>query len=98
MTLIRELSTSERSVRINEPDLVMDDTEKVNAYTRSGREDGVMTPVYLFHCAQICEVIHPADISGEGRPVIEWYAHNLFPLLFHRIMWLGTLIKRRANQ
>jgi hypothetical protein len=98
MTLIRELSTSERSVRINEPDLVMDDTEKVNAYTRSGREDGVMTPVYLFHCAQICEVIHPADISGEGRPVIEWYVNNPIPTLFRRIKWLGTLMNILANQ
>ena len=31
------------------------------AYTRAGREDGVMAPVYLFHCAQICEVIRPGD-------------------------------------
>ena len=60
-TLFRELTTRERSLRINEPDLVMDDPEKVAAYTRAGREDGVMAPVYLFHCAQICEVIRPGD-------------------------------------
>ncbi len=60
-TLLRELSTRERAGRCNEPDLVMDDPEKVAAYTRAGREDGVMAPVYLFHCAQICEVIRPGD-------------------------------------
>ena len=39
----------------------MDDPEKVSAYTKAGREDGVMAPVYLFHCAQICEVIKSGD-------------------------------------
>ena len=62
-TLLRELVTSERTERIPEPDLVMDNPEKVAAYTRAGREDGVMAPVYLFHCAQICEVIRPGDIA-----------------------------------
>ncbi len=61
MTVLRELTTNERSPRVNEPDLVMDDPEKVAAYTRAGREDGVMAPVYLYHCAQICEVIRPGD-------------------------------------
>lgn len=60
-TLCRELVTRERSERVNEPDLVMDDPDKVAAYTRAGREDGVMAPVYLFHCAQICEVIQSGD-------------------------------------
>ena len=60
-TFCRELLTWERSSRVNEPDLIMDDPEKVAAYTRAGREDGVMAPVYLFHCAQICEVIRPGD-------------------------------------
>lgn len=60
-TLFRELLTTERSPRINEPDLVMDDPEKVAAYTRAGREDGVMAPVYLYHCAQICDVVRAGD-------------------------------------
>ncbi len=60
-TLIREVLTSEKSPRLNEPDLVMDNPDKVAAYTRAGREDGVMAPVYLFHAAQICEVIRPGD-------------------------------------
>jgi len=58
---IRELLSNRSAVRKNEPDLVMDDPEKVTAYTRAGREDGVMQPVYLYHCAQICEVIKPGD-------------------------------------
>ena len=60
-TLCREIVTLERSPRVNEPDLVMDDPEKVAAYTEAGREAGVMAPVYLYHCAQICEVIRPGD-------------------------------------
>lgn len=58
---LREMTTRERSPRVTEPDLVMDDPEKVAAYVRAGREDGVMAPVYLYHCAQICEVIRPGD-------------------------------------
>lgn len=61
MTVLREIVTRERSPRQTEPDLVMDDPEKVAAYTRAGREDGVMAPVYLFHCAQVCEIVRPGD-------------------------------------
>lgn len=60
-TLVREAVTKQRSSRVTEPDLIMDDAAKVAAYTRAGREDGVMAPVYLFHCAQICEIVRPGD-------------------------------------
>lgn len=60
-TVLREVLARDGVERVPEPDLVMDDPEKVVAYTRAGREDGVMAPVYLFHCAQICEVIRPGD-------------------------------------
>ncbi len=59
--IAREALTKERSKRTPEPDLVMDDPEKVAAYTRAGREDGVMAPVYLFHAAHVCELIKPGD-------------------------------------
>lgn len=58
---LRELVSQRTALRKTEPDLVMDDPDKVAAYTRAGREDGVMQPVYLYHCAQICEVIKPGD-------------------------------------
>jgi arsenite methyltransferase len=61
-TIVREALTRERIGRVPEPDLVMDDPDKVAAFTRAGREDGVMAPVYLFHCAQMCEVIRPGDL------------------------------------
>ena len=59
--LLRELMTRGRVPRIPEPDLVMDDPDKVAAFTRAGREDGVMAPVYLYHCAQVCEIVRPGD-------------------------------------
>jgi SAM-dependent methyltransferase len=59
--LLRELVTQERVPRVPEPDLVMDDPDKVAAFTRAGREDGVMAPVYLYHCAQVCEIVKPGD-------------------------------------
>jgi SAM-dependent methyltransferase len=59
--VLRELMTTERVDRTPEPDLVMDDPDKVAAYTRAGREDGVMAPVYLFHTSHMCEVIKPGD-------------------------------------
>jgi ubiquinone/menaquinone biosynthesis C-methylase UbiE len=61
-TLLRELTTQERAPRVPEPDLVMDDPSKVAAYVEAGRPGGVMAPVYLFHCAQACEVIRPGDL------------------------------------
>lgn len=60
-TILREFFTFERSQRVPEPDLVMDNIEKVAAYTRAGREDGVMAQTYLFNCAHVCEVIKPGD-------------------------------------
>lgn len=57
----RELITWERSPRQPEPGLVMDDPNQVADYVRAGREGGVMAPVYLFHCANICEIIRPGD-------------------------------------
>jgi ubiquinone/menaquinone biosynthesis C-methylase UbiE len=60
-SVVRELLTRERAPRIPEPDLVMDDPENVAAYVEAGREHAVMAPVYLFHCANICEVIRPGD-------------------------------------
>lgn len=60
-TTLRELFTTSHVERTPEPDLVMDDPEKVTAYTRAGREDGVMAPVYLFHAAHVCELIKPGE-------------------------------------
>ena len=60
-TFVRELVTRESARRVTEPDLVMDDPDKVAAYTAAGMVDGVMAPVYLFHCEHICDVIRPGD-------------------------------------
>jgi arsenite methyltransferase len=60
-TVARELVTRERSARRTEPDLVMDNPKNVAAYVEAGREHAVMAPVYLYHCANICEVIRPGD-------------------------------------
>jgi SAM-dependent methyltransferase len=59
---LRELTTFRRAPRIPEPDLVMDDAARVAAYTRAGREDGVMAPVYLFNTRHACDVIRPGDV------------------------------------
>lgn len=59
--LLKELTTNEQVPRVPEPTLVMDDIDQVEAYTRAGREDGVMAPVYLFHATQICQIILPGD-------------------------------------
>jgi len=60
-TLLREVVTRHQVPRVPEPDLVMDDPAKVAAFTRAGREDGVMAPVYLYHTAQVCEIVKPGD-------------------------------------
>lgn len=59
--LFRELTTLSRSPRQQEPALVMDDPSQVADYVRAGLEGGVLAPVYIFHCANICEIIRPGD-------------------------------------
>lgn len=47
--------------RMPEPALIMEDPSQVASFHQAGREDGVMAPVYLFHAAQVCEVVKPGD-------------------------------------
>lgn len=63
--LLRELVLPRDSVRVNEPDLVMDNPDKVQAFHEAGRENGVMAPVYLFHAAQVSGVVK------EGETVVD---------------------------
>lgn len=60
-TVFRELTTTERSPRVPEPDLVMDDSDQVDAYAQSRCDGSGMEVMNLFHCAQICEVIRSGD-------------------------------------
>lgn len=57
--MLKEFFKRERSPRITEPDLVMTDLKQVAAYVEAGSI--VMAPTYLFHGANICEVIRPHD-------------------------------------
>lgn len=59
--LLREVLAFSSLPRQTEPALVMDDEKQVADYVEAGLEGGVMAPVYLFHCANICEVIRPGD-------------------------------------
>ncbi|MEC5387233.1 methyltransferase domain-containing protein [Uliginosibacterium sp. H3] len=59
--IANELLTTERAQRFTEPDLVMESAEQVAAYTRAGREDGVMAPVYLYNASHVLEIIKPGD-------------------------------------
>jgi len=40
----------------------MTDPEQVAAFDEAGREGGVMAPVYLYHCIQVCTQIRPGDV------------------------------------
>ncbi len=60
-TLLRELVTQTQVPRVPEPDLIMDDPEKVAAFNYAGRSDGVMSSVYLYHAAQVSEIVRPGD-------------------------------------
>ena len=59
--LVKELLSTPQVAKTNEPSLVMDDPQQVREYTQAGLEGGVMAPVYLFHCAQVCQVIRGGD-------------------------------------
>jgi arsenite methyltransferase len=60
--LIRELLGSRKFPREPEPDLVMDDPDQVAAYSYAGRIDGVMSAAYLYHTAQISQVIRGCSV------------------------------------
>lgn len=55
--LAREILGERKFPREPEPDLVMDDADQVAAYSYAGRVDGVMSASYLYHSAQISQVI-----------------------------------------
>lgn len=59
--LVKEVLLPQQVSRTTEPTLVMDDPQQVREYTQAGLEGGVMAPVYLFHSAQVCQVIRPGD-------------------------------------
>lgn len=59
--LVKEVLLPQKVFRTPEPALVMDDPQQVREYTQAGLEGGVMAPVYLFHSAQVCQIIRPGD-------------------------------------
>lgn len=59
--IAQETFSRSRIDRMPEPSLVMDDEEQVRAYVSAGRESGVMAATYLFHGANISDVIRPGD-------------------------------------
>lgn len=59
--LVKEMLLPQHVARTTEPALVMNDPQQVREYTKAGLEGGVMAPVYLFHSAQVCQVIRPGD-------------------------------------
>jgi SAM-dependent methyltransferase len=59
--VVRETLSRRRIERMPEPSLVMDDEDQVRSYVAAGRETGVMAPTYLFHGANIADVIKPGD-------------------------------------
>lgn len=59
--ILRETLSRERIERTPEPSLVMSDEDQVRSYVAAGRETGVMAPTYIFHGANISDVIKPGD-------------------------------------
>lgn len=59
--LLLDAISRKDAFRTPEPDLVMEDTAQVASFHEAGRENGVMAPVYLFHAAQVCEIVKPGD-------------------------------------
>ena len=59
--LLREAVSSKNAYRVAEPDLVMENPAQVASFHEAGSESGVMAPVYLFHAAQVSEVVKPGD-------------------------------------
>ena len=61
-TVYRELTQAQGFMRIPERELVMSDEASVSAYARGGRADGALAGTYLYHLAQMCELVGPGDL------------------------------------
>ena len=59
--LILERFARKELPRIPEPDLIMSDPQKVEAFMESGREDGILAFLYLFHLLQVAPIIREGD-------------------------------------
>ena len=55
--MAREIFGKRKFPREPEPDLVMEDADRIAAYAYAGRIDGVMSAAYLYHSARISQVI-----------------------------------------
>jgi len=74
--LILECLTRKELPRIPEPDLIMDDPIKIEAFMESGLEDGVLAFLYLFHSLQAAPVIRAGDAvldlaCGPGNQLLQ---------------------------
>jgi arsenite methyltransferase len=61
-SLLREQAQRGPIPRVPEPDLIMDNPSKVEAFYEAGKEDGVLAPVYLFHAVHASSIILPGDL------------------------------------
>lgn len=59
--MAREIFGPREFPREPEPDLIMDDPSQVQAYAEAGKADGTMAAAYLFHTAQISQVIQGCE-------------------------------------
>ncbi len=53
-------STSKRT-RVPEPDLVMESTDQVSAFTKGGKTGGALLPLYQTHLERLARVLAPGD-------------------------------------
>lgn len=58
--LLERLSRRELP-RVPEPDLIMDTPEQVEAFAASGRDDGVLAPIYFFNALHASTAIQPGN-------------------------------------
>ncbi|WP_208449132.1 class I SAM-dependent methyltransferase [Burkholderia anthina] len=61
-TIVRETTARKRLPRTPEPCLVMEGDESVDAYANGGRQSGALSGVYLYHLAQMCQMIRPDEV------------------------------------
>lgn len=75
-TIVRELVLNDHFERVQEPDLVMEDPEQIEAFEMAGRTPGALNGLYIYHAARCSRVISGAknvlDLGcGPGVPLIK---------------------------
>ena len=65
--LLLERLARREQIRVPEADLIMQQQDQIAAFAASGRDQGILAYIYLFHAVMALPVIRPGDTVLVGE-------------------------------